>query len=51
MNEVKILDSGALQWHTIENGQEVIYGAEPKVDITDHVWLTIMSWLPIDWLL
>lgn len=49
--EVKILDSGALQWHTIENGQEVIYGAEPKVDITDHVWLTIMSWLPIDWLL
>lgn len=49
--EVKILEGGALQWHTIENGKAVIYGAEPKVDITDHTWLTIMSWLPIDWLL
>ena len=49
--EVKLLDSGALQWHTMENGKKVIYDTEPRVDMSDHVWLTIMSWLPIDWLL
>ena len=49
--EVKLLDNGNLQWHTIEDGQKVIYDSEPRIDVTDHVWLTIMSWLPIDWLL
>ena len=49
--EVKLVDNGKLQWHTIENGQQVIYESEPRVDTVDHVWLTIMSWLPIDWLL
>ncbi|WP_201632038.1 phospholipase D family protein [Psychrobacter immobilis] len=49
--EVKLLESGALQWHTMENGKKVIYDTEPRVDMGDHVWLTIMSWLPIDWLL
>ncbi|MBH0006923.1 phospholipase D family protein [Psychrobacter sp. SWN149] len=49
--EVKLLDNGSLQWHTMENDKEVVYDSEPKVGISDHVWLTIMSWLPIDWLL
>ena len=49
--EVKLLDNGNLQWHTIEDGQKVVYDSEPRIDVTDHVWLTIMSWLPIDWLL
>lgn len=49
--EVKLLDDGKLQWHTIENNKEVIYDSEPRVDMSDHVWLTILSWLPIDWLL
>jgi len=49
--EVKLLDNGKLQWHTIEDDKKVVYDAEPRVDISDHVWLTIMSWLPIDWLL
>lgn len=49
--EVKLLDNGQLQWHTVENGQQVIYDSEPKVDLADHIWLTVMSWLPIDWLL
>ena len=49
--EVKLLEGGQLQWHTVQDGEKVIYGAEPKVDIADHTWLTIMSWLPIDWLL
>ena len=49
--EVKILEGGELQWHTIVDGKPVIYGAEPRVDIADHAWLTFMSWLPIDWLL
>lgn len=49
--EVKLLENGNLQWHTVEYGKKVIYDSEPRVDISDHVWLTIMSWLPIDWLL
>ena len=49
--EVKLLDNGKLQWHTMENNEEVVYDSEPRVGVSDHVWLTIMSWLPIDWLL
>lgn len=49
--EVKLLDNNQLQWHTVEHGEKVIYDTEPRVDVTDHIWLTIMSWLPIDWLL
>ncbi|OLF39313.1 MULTISPECIES: phospholipase D family protein [unclassified Psychrobacter] len=49
--EVKLIDNHQLQWHTLEDGEKVVYDSEPKVDFTDHLWLTIMSWLPIDWLL
>ena len=49
--EVKLLENGSLQWHTVEAGEKVVYDSEPRVDISDHVWLSIMSWLPIDWLL
>ena len=49
--EVKLLDNGSLEWHTMEDGKEVVYDSEPRVDMSDHIWLTIMSWLPIDWLL
>lgn len=49
--EVILTKDGQLQWKTIEDGKLVTYDREPKVDITDHIWLTIMSWLPIDWLL
>ena len=49
--EVKLLENGNLQWHTMEKGEKVVYDSEPRVDMGDHVWLTIMSWLPIDWLL
>ncbi|WP_298807252.1 phospholipase D family protein [uncultured Psychrobacter sp.] len=49
--EVKLLENGNLQWHTMEDGEKVVYDSEPRVDMADHVWLTIMSWLPIDWLL
>lgn len=49
--EVKLLENGNLEWHTVENGEKVVYDSEPRVDISDHIWLTIMSWLPIDWML
>ena len=49
--EVRLTDNNQLQWHTLENGEKVVYTSEPRVDFTDHIWLTIMSWLPIDWLL
>lgn len=44
-------DNGQLQWRTIENGQLVTYNAEPNVDLSDRIWIKVMSWLPIDWLL
>lgn len=49
--EVLLTDDGRLKWKTWEGGKLVTYDTEPKVDITDHIWLTLMSWLPIDWLL
>ncbi len=49
--EVQLLENGNLQWLTKEDGKKVVYDSEPRVDISDHVWLAIMSWLPIDWLL
>lgn len=49
--EVRLVENDQLQWHTLENGEKVVYTSEPKVDFKDHVWLTVMSWLPIDWLL
>jgi putative cardiolipin synthase len=49
--EVKLTDDNHLQWHTMENGEKKVYESEPRVDLSDHIWLTIMSWLPIDWLL
>ena len=49
--EVKLVDDKSLEWHTLEDGKEVVYESEPRVDLADHIWLTIMSWLPIDWLL
>lgn len=49
--QVKLTDDNKLQWHTTVEGKEVIYNSEPRVDMSDHVWLTVMSWLPIDWLL
>ncbi|WP_199508565.1 MULTISPECIES: phospholipase D family protein [unclassified Psychrobacter] len=49
--EVKLTDADRLEWHTLENGEPMVYDSEPRVDFTDHIWLTIMSWLPIDWLL
>ena len=49
--EVTITEAGQLQWKTLEGGKLVTYDKEPEVDFADHIWLTIMSWLPIDWLL
>lgn len=49
--EVLLTDKGQLQWKTLEKGKLVTYDHEPDVEWSDHIWLTIMSWLPIDWLL
>lgn len=49
--EVKLRDNNQLEWHTIEDGKSIVYDSEPRVTMRDRVWLTIMSWLPIDWLL
>lgn len=49
--ELKLSDTGDIQWHTIENGKAVIYDSEPNMDRKDRVIINIASLLPIDWLL
>ena len=49
--KVVLGEHGNLQWQTIENGQMVTYTSEPNVDLSDKIWIKVMSWLPIDWLL
>lgn len=40
-----------LQWRTIENNQEIIYDAEPSMNIPEKTGVWLLSVLPIDWLL
>ncbi len=49
--EVKLNADNKLEWHTIEEDQKIVYTSEPRLDMSDYIWLKIMSWLPIDWLL
>ncbi|PNK61811.1 phospholipase D family protein [Psychrobacter sp. FDAARGOS_221] len=40
-----------LRWQTIEDGMPVIHEKEPDVGFMDSFWITVMSLMPIDWLL
>lgn len=48
--EVRLVD-GRLQWRTLEHGKEVIFDKEPHMSAPKNVGVSLMSWLPIDWLL
>lgn len=48
--EVKLIDD-KLEWHTLENGQLVIYHQEPNIKPHKQLGIYALSWLPIDWLL
>lgn len=49
--ELKLNDAGNIEWHTIEDGQTVIYTKEPRMDTKDRLVIGIVGWMPIDWLL
>lgn len=49
--ELKLNATGKIEWHTIEEGQPVIYTKEPKMDSKDRLVIGIVGWMPVDWLL
>lgn len=49
--QLKLDDAGNIQWHTIKNGQHIIYPKEPNTSFIQRSGTTLLSWLPIDWLL
>ncbi|MFB6349595.1 phospholipase D family protein [Moraxella sp. ZJ142] len=49
--ELKLNAQDKIEWHTIEQGQPVIYQHEPHMSKKDRAVIGIVSWLPIDWLL
>lgn len=49
--QVKLSQTGQLEWHTIESGQYLVHNKEPKMGTSQRIWVTILSILPIDWLL
>lgn len=48
--ELKLKDD-KIQWHTIENGQAVVYDKEPFMQLGDKVGIYLIAYLPIEWLL
>ena len=49
--EVQLDTKDKLIWRTIENDQEIIYYQEPKMNIPEKTGVTLLSILPLDWLL
>nr|WP_296405012.1 phospholipase D family protein [Psychrobacter sp.] len=49
--KVVLTDNNRLQWQTLENDQIISYDKEPNVDLKDSLWISLMSSMPIDWLL
>lgn len=48
---LKLSPMGKIEWHTLENGKQVVYYHEPEVDLQDTIIVDILSMLPIDGLL
>ncbi|PIE47570.1 MAG: hypothetical protein CSA42_03135 [Gammaproteobacteria bacterium] len=48
---LKLNPKGKIEWHTLENGKQVVYYHEPEVDLKDTIIVDILSMLPIDGLL
>ena len=45
------LDGNRLVWVTREGDKEVRYNSEPDAGLSKRVKATVLSWLPIEWLL
>lgn len=50
-HQVKIDKNGDLYWQTMQDGKLVTLKREPKIKSGEQMLVSIMSWLPIDWML
>ena len=41
--EVLLSEKGRLQWRTLEDNKLVVYNQEPDIDMTDKIWIKIMT--------
>ncbi len=49
--EVHLADNGKLYWTEQRGGEEVRYDSEPNTGFWQRAAVTVLSWLPIEWLL
>lgn len=49
--ELKLNDTGQIDWHTINDGTPAIYHSEPNTNLKDRAGIVLLGLLPIDWLL
>lgn len=47
--ELKLTDQGKLQW--IDNASGVTHNAEPEMSSFQQAIITVISWLPVEWLM
>ncbi len=48
---VRLNAHGSLEWMEQIDGRTVRHKSEPGTTFVQRVWVTVFSWLPIDWLL
>lgn len=48
---VRLTSDGALEWVERVGGKEVVHDKEPGATVMNQIGVSIMSWLPIEWLL
>jgi putative cardiolipin synthase len=49
--EVRLSESGALQWLEQRDGREIVHDAEPGTSLRRRAAVAALSVLPIEWLL
>ena len=48
---VRLTSDGDLEWVERVDGKEVIHQDEPGTTVMKRVGISVLSWLPIEWLL
>ena len=48
---VRLASDGDLEWVERIDGKEVVHKDEPGATMMKRIGISILSWLPIDWLL
>ncbi|WP_020561367.1 phospholipase D family protein [Thiofilum flexile] len=49
--QVVLNDQGELEWQETSGSQTKIYTSEPNVSLLERMLITVISWLPVEWLM